>query len=142
MQIDSIDSGIVIDHIRAGFGLKVVDYLNIDTDNQTVAVIMNAASKKLGRKDIVKLENVTDLDIDVKALGLIAPGATVSVIQNHQKISKTHHDLPKRVKNIVKCKNPRCVTSIEAVPHIFHKVNDSGMYRCEYCDHILRPNEL
>ena len=142
MQIDSIGSGIVIDHVRAGFGLKVVEYLGIDTESQTVAVIMNAVSKKHGRKDIVKIENPTGADIDFKALGLVAPGATVSVIKHHKLESKTQHPLPGRVKNVIRCKNPRCVTSIEAVPHIFHKVNETGMYRCEYCDHIVTPNEL
>ena len=142
MQIDSIDNGIVIDHIRAGFGLKVVEYLSIDTENSTVAVIMNAISKKHGRKDIVKVENLTDADIDLKALGLVAPNATVSIIKNHKLVSKTQHPLPERVKNIIRCKNPRCVTSIEAVANIFYKVNESGMYRCEYCDHIVRQNDL
>ena len=142
MQIDGIDNGIVIDHIRAGFGLKVIKYLNIDTGNNMVAVIMNAASKKHGLKDVVKIRNISAEDIDLKALGLVAPGATVSVIENGEKVGKQQHGLPARVKNVVRCKNPRCVTSIEAVPHIFHKVNDDGMYRCEYCDHIVRPSEL
>jgi len=142
MQIDSIANGIVIDHIRAGFGLKVVEYLNIDTANNTVAVIMNALSKKHGRKDIVKIANITDAEIDLKALGLVAHNATVSVIKDHKLQSKKQHPLPERVQNIVRCKNPRCITSIEAVPHIFHKASEDGMYRCEYCDHIVRPSEL
>jgi len=142
MQIDSIENGIVIDHIRAGFGLKVVEYLNIDTQSNTVAVIMNAVSRKHGRKDIVKIENISDVEIDLKALGLVAHNATVSVIKNHKLQSKTQHPLPERVQNVIRCKNPRCVTSVEDVPHIFHKVNEDGMYRCEYCDHIVRPDEL
>ena len=142
MQIDSIANGIVIDHIRAGFGLKVVEYLNIDTANNTIAVIMNAVSKKHGRKDILKIENISEDDIDLQTLGLVAHNATVSVIKNHKLVSKKQHPLPERVRNVIRCKNPRCVTSVEAVPHIFHKVNDDGMYRCEYCDHIVRPDEL
>ena len=142
MQIESIHNGIVIDHIRAGFGLKVIEYLGIDIANNTVAVIMNAVSKKHGHKDIVKIANITDADIDLKALGLVASGATVSVIKDDKLQSKTQHPLPESVRNIVRCKNPRCVTSIEAAAHIFHKVNDEGMYRCEYCDHIVRPSEL
>lgn len=142
MQIDSLANGIVIDHIRAGFGFKVVEYLNIDTEKHTVAVIMNAISQKLGRKDIVKIEDITENEIDLTALGLIASGSSVSLIRDHKLEAKAHHPLPERVRNIIRCKNPRCVTSVEAVPHIFHKANDTGVYRCEYCDHLVRSEEL
>jgi aspartate carbamoyltransferase regulatory subunit len=144
MQIDSIQNGIVIDHIRAGYGMKVLEYLNIDTENNTVAVIMNAVSQKFGRKDIVKIENLAEADIesiDFRALGLFTHNATVSVIVEHKLKEKKNFGLPERVKNIIKCKNPRCVTSVEAVPHIFHKASESA-YRCEYCDNLVKVREL
>jgi aspartate carbamoyltransferase regulatory subunit len=144
MQIDSIQNGIVIDHIRAGYGMKVLEYLNIDTESNTVAVIMNAVSQKHGRKDIVKIENISEADIeniDFRALGLFSHNATVSIIVGHKLKEKRNFALPERVKNIIKCKNPRCVTSIEAVSHIFHKAGDSA-YRCEYCDNLVKVKEL
>ncbi len=144
MNIDSIQNGIVIDHIRAGYGLRVLEYLGIDTENNTVALIMNAVSKKHNRKDIVKIENINEDDIaniDFSALGLFSHAATVSVIKDHKLDRKLKYELPERVKNIIICKNPRCVTSVEAVPHIFHKV-DEATYRCEYCDNLVRIGEL
>ena len=139
MEINSIANGVVIDHIRAGFGMKVLEYLNVDTKHDTVAFIMNAVSQKYGRKDIIKLENITD--VDLAALGLIEHNATVNIIKDHMIYDKIKLSLPERVTNVIRCKNPRCVTSVEAVPHIFHLVNDSGMYSCEYCDNIVRTDE-
>lgn len=139
MEINSIANGVVIDHIRAGFGMKVLEYLNIDTGKDTVAFIMNAASQKYGRKDIIKLESVTDVDLTV--LGLIEHNATVNIIKDHVIVDKIKLSLPERVTNVIRCKNPRCVTSVEAVPHIFHLVDETGMYSCEYCDNIVRTDE-
>jgi aspartate carbamoyltransferase regulatory subunit len=106
--IDSIKNGIVIDHITAGLGMKLLEYLDIDTSSDTVAVIMNAVSNKYGRKDVVKIENVTD--IDLAALGLIDPKATVNYIVDHVISQKINLTVPERVVNIIKCKNTRCVT--------------------------------
>lgn len=136
MEITSITNGIIIDHIRAGFGLKVLDYLNIDTEQGSVALIMNVRSKKHGKKDIIKLENVENVDVDV--LGLIDCNATVIYIRDQKITKKIKLQLPKKVTNVIICKNPRCITSIEAVPHVFLLVNGSGKYRCEYCDNLSK----
>ncbi|MDR1572363.1 MAG: aspartate carbamoyltransferase regulatory subunit [Clostridiales Family XIII bacterium] len=138
MVIDSIAKGIVIDHIRAGYGMKVLEYLNIDTGVNTVALIMNAASKKHGRKDVLKIENITD--IDLTALGLVDHSATVNIIENHVISRKIKLRLPDKVTNVIMCRNPRCVTSSESgIPHVFHLVDEaSEEYRCEYCDDIVR----
>ena len=139
MEINSISSGIVIDHIRAGFALKVMEHLNIDTGRGAVALIMNVASQKHGRKDLIKLENIESVDVDV--LGLIDHNATVIYIKNGQVSKKVKLSLPASVTNVIKCKNPRCVTSVEPVPHVFHLVDDSGKYRCEFCDNIMDKYE-
>jgi len=135
--IDSIKTGIVIDHITAGLGMKILEYLDIDTTKDTVAVIMNAVSSKYDRKDVVKIENVKD--IDLAALGIIDPKVTVNYIEDHIIREKIHITAPERVVNIIKCNNPRCVTSVEAgAPQIFHLIDrESREYRCEYCDEII-----
>lgn len=138
--IDSIKTGIVIDHITAGLGMKVLEYLDVDTTRDTVALIMNAVSSKYGRKDVVKIENVTG--IDLAALGLIDPKVTVNYIEDHIIRQKIHITVPEKVVNIIKCNNPRCVTSIEAgAPQIFHLIDrENREYRCEYCDEIISMN--
>jgi aspartate carbamoyltransferase regulatory subunit len=135
--IDSIKKGIVIDHITAGLGMRILEYLNIDTTKDTVALIMNAVSSKYGRKDVVKIENVSD--IDLAALGLIDPKVTVNFIEDHIIREKLHITVPEKVVNIIKCNNPRCVTSIEpGAPQIFHLIDrENREYRCEYCDDII-----
>jgi len=136
MIVDSIEKGIVIDHITAGFGLVVIDTLKFDRSQNTIACIMNASSKKYGRKDLVKIENVTDVDMAI--LGLIDPNATVNVIENGVITRKINLELPQKVVNVIKCRNPRCVTSIESnAPQVFHLVDEqSREYRCEYCDDL------
>ncbi|HWQ79600.1 MAG TPA: aspartate carbamoyltransferase regulatory subunit [Anaerovoracaceae bacterium] len=135
--IDSIKNGIVIDHISAGLGMKILEYLDIDTTKDPVAVIMNAVSNKYGRKDVVKIENVSD--IDLTALGIIDPKATVNYIEDHIIKKKIHLTVPERVVNIIRCNNPRCVTAVEpAAPQIFHLIDkENREYRCEYCDEII-----
>ena len=137
MIVDSIEKGIVIDHITAGFGLAVIDALDIDKNENTIAYIMNASSGKYGRKDLVKIQNLTDVDMAV--LGLIDPNATVNVIENKTIKTKINLKLPEKVVNVIKCKNPRCVTSVEInAPQIFHLTDEeSREYRCEYCDDLI-----
>jgi aspartate carbamoyltransferase regulatory subunit len=138
--INSISKGIVIDHIRAGCGMRVLAYLNIDASRNTVAFIMNAASEKYGRKDLIKIENITDVDLAV--LGLIDHNATVNIIEDHIIVKKIKLRLPETVTDVIKCKNPRCVTSSENVPHIFRLVDEGAKeYRCEYCDDIVKAGE-
>ncbi|WP_312091990.1 aspartate carbamoyltransferase regulatory subunit [Aminipila sp.] len=137
MLVNSIEKGIVIDHITAGLGAKILEYLDIDLSNNTVAFIMNACSKKHGKKDIVKIQNV--IDVDLAVLGLIEPNATVNVIENGEIVRKISLQMPETVTNVIRCKNPRCVTSVEVnAPHIFHLIDaDNREYRCEYCDEIV-----
>jgi aspartate carbamoyltransferase regulatory subunit len=136
LKLQGINEGIVIDHIRAGSGLKVLEYLKIDVTENMVALIMNATSASLERKDIIKIENVTD--VDMAALGLIDHTATVNIIRNGEVCEKQQLKLPETVKDVIKCKNPRCVTSVEpALSHVFHLVDaESKLYRCGFCDHI------
>jgi len=140
MIIEGIANGIVIDHIQAGFGIKVLEYLGVSGRSDTIAFIMNAVSKKHGRKDIIKLENITDLDLAV--LGLIDHNATVNYIKDNIIVDKKKLSLPEKVINVIRCKNPRCVTSIEQVAHEFHLVTaDTGTYRCKYCDDLVKAGE-
>ena len=134
MEVNSIENGIVIDHLRAGIGLKVLSYLGVDTRTDTVALIMNAPSGKQGRKDVIKFENL--MNVDLAALGLIDCGATVNYIANGERVKKVKLALPERVTNVIKCKNPRCVTSVEPeIPHIFNLVDPQAeTYSCAYFD--------
>ncbi|MDR0851291.1 MAG: aspartate carbamoyltransferase regulatory subunit [Clostridiales Family XIII bacterium] len=139
MEVNSIERGIVIDHIKAGCGQKLLKYLGLDTSPEMIALIMNATSGKHGRKDIIKIENITD--IDLTALGLLDHSATVNVIKDGRIVEKIKLSLPEKVVNVIKCKNPRCVTSLEpSIPHIFHLVDaETEEYSCEYCDEIVTP---
>ena len=141
MIVTSIENGIVIDHITAGLGAQILEYLNIDTSENTIAFIMNAQSQKHGKKDIIKIQNVTDVDLTV--LGLIDPNATVNIIKDGKIAEKIKLSLPETVTNVIKCKNPRCVTSVEnGIPHIFHLINpETREYRCEYFDEIVSFNK-
>lgn len=136
LTINSIKNGVVIDHIKAGLGVKIFNYLGLDKADFAVALIMNAESKKVGRKDIIKIENV--INIDVTALGLICPNVTINIIEDEIIKEKLKLKLPEKVQGVIKCKNPRCITSIEInVPHSFYLVDaEKGEYRCEYCDEV------
>ena len=137
MIVDSIEKGIVIDHLTPGMALRVLDALAIDTKGSTVAIILNATSKRCGRKDLIKIEN--KIDVDLTVLGLLDPTATVNIIENGCIKQKINLELPEKVVNVVMCKNPRCVTSVEVnAPHIFCLVSkEKQEYRCEYCDEIV-----
>ena len=141
MLVNTIQKGIVIDHITAGQGAKIIEYLDINMKENTIAFIMNATSKKHGRKDIVKIENV--IDIDMAVLGLIDHNATVNVIEHGEVVRKIDLILPNSVTNVIKCKNPRCVTSVETnAAHLFHLIDEVNKeYRCEYCDEIVSMKE-
>lgn len=142
LEITSIKNGIVIDHIQAGVGIKIFNYLGLDTNDYSVALIINADSKKLGKKDIIKIENCTELDYTV--LGLLSPTITICEVQDEKIINKVSPTLPNKVENIIKCKNPSCITiQEEYVPHSFILVDkENGRYRCEYCDEITKLSEL
>lgn len=136
LTINSIKNGIVIDHIKAGYGMKIYEYLELNKADYSVALIMNAESKKLKKKDIIKIEN--NIELDLAVLGFIDPNITIDIIKDEVIYEKIKLKLPNRVENIITCKNPRCVTSVEKnIPHIFKLVDENtGEYRCEYCDQI------
>ncbi|WP_333859254.1 aspartate carbamoyltransferase regulatory subunit [Clostridium sp.] len=136
LTINSIKNGIVIDHIKAGYGMKIYEYLDLNKADYSVALIMNAESKKLKKKDIIKIEN--NIELDLAVLGFIDPNITIDIIKDEVIYEKIKLKLPNRVENIITCKNPRCVTSVEKnIPHIFKLVDENtGEYRCEYCDQI------
>ncbi|MDD4089481.1 MAG: aspartate carbamoyltransferase regulatory subunit, partial [Tissierellia bacterium] len=110
LNIDSVEKGLVIDHIKAGKAMEIYHYLNLDKMDCSVAIIKNAKSKKFGKKDIIKVEN--NIDMDLQVLGFIDPNITINVIDNSVIIDKINLELPREVENVVKCKNPRCITSI------------------------------
>lgn len=139
MEIKSIKKGIVIDHIKAGLGIKIFNYLGLDKAKYSVALIMNACSDKNERKDIIKIENEIDLDFTV--LGFIDPNITINIIEDEKVKEKISLNLPKKIENVIHCNNPRCITSIEQeIVHRFYLVDgDSSTYRCEYCDESYKP---
>lgn len=142
LEITSIKNGIVIDHIEAGTGVKIFNYLELDKNDYSVALIINADSKKLGKKDIIKIENCEKLDYTV--LGLLSPTITICEVKDEKITNKVIPTLPSKVENILKCKNPRCITvQEEYVTHSFILVDkETGRYRCEYCDEITRLSDL
>ena len=142
LNIAQIKNGIVIDHIRAGQGIKVFTWLGLDKANYTVAFVVNASSRRMGRKDLIKIDNTIDINFEV--LGLIDPNITVNIIENELVTEKINLKLPARVENVLICHNPRCITSTEKyIPHIFHLANaDQRTYRCEYCDEIRSAVDL
>lgn len=134
MKIDAIKNGIVIDHITAGKGMEIYRLLHLDLLDCPVAIIMNVQSAKMGRKDIIKID--ADITLDMDILGYIDPGVTVDIIRNEQLIEKRKIALPKTLTNVIFCKNPRCITTVEQeLPHTF-KLTDAQnrVYRCVYCE--------
>ncbi len=134
MNIDSIKNGFVIDHIAAGRGMRIYKLLDLDNLDCPVAIIKNVSSKKIGKKDIIKIDDEIALDLDV--IGYVDPGATINIIRNGELIEKKVLALPKTLTNVIKCKNPRCITTTEQeIQHIFKLTDrDAGVYRCLYCE--------
>ena len=135
MIIGQIKDGIVLDHITAGRSMEIYNILNLDKLDCTVAMIQNADSPKLGKKDIIKISTLLDLDLDV--LGYRDPGITVNIIRDGKVAERRRLELPERVVGVIKCKNPRCITSVEQeIVHEF-KLTDRNkkVYRCIYCEH-------
>jgi aspartate carbamoyltransferase regulatory subunit len=134
MNIDSIKNGIVIDHITAGRGMDLYRLLGLDEADCPVAIIKNAASRKMGKKDIIKID--ADLYLDVAILGYVDPGVTVNVIKNGELVEKKQIALPERLTNVIRCKNPRCITTTEQeLAHIFKLTDpEKRVYRCLYCE--------
>lgn len=134
MRVDSIKNGIVIDHITCGKAMQIYDMLNLDKLDCTVAILKNVPSNKMGKKDIIKVD--CDIEINLDVLGFISPNITVCIVRDGKVAEKKHIDLPEQLTDILRCKNPRCITSTEQdIHHIFRLTDrENGIYRCIYCD--------
>ncbi len=134
MNIDSIQNGVVIDHIKSGKSMDIYRYLHLDELDCQVAIIKNARSEHMGRKDIIKIDTPMEVDLDV--LGYIDPDITVNIIQDGKLVEKKHLALPEKLVNVIHCKNPRCITTTEQeLKHVFRLANrEKQIYRCIYCD--------
>lgn len=134
MNIDSIKRGIVLDHITAGRSMDIYKYLHLDELACSVAIIKNVKSEAMGRKDIIKIDE--DITIDLDVLGYIDPGITVNIIEDGKIVEKKHLALPQRLVNVIRCKNPRCITTAEpGLDQVFRLADAAkGVYRCLYCD--------
>ncbi|MBR2387463.1 MAG: aspartate carbamoyltransferase regulatory subunit [Clostridia bacterium] len=134
MNVDSIKNGIVIDHITAGKAMELYYLLGLDKTDYHVAIITNANSKKMGKKDIIKVDGNIKLDMD--AIGYFDPGATVTIIEKSEVVEKKKITLPERITNVILCKNPRCITTTEQeLPHVFRLTDEKNrIYRCLYCE--------
>ena len=134
MNIDSIKNGIVIDHITAGKGIELYQLLNLDGIDCSVAFIKNVNSRKMGKKDIIKIDG--DININMDILGYVDPDVTVDIIKDGVLVEKKKIELPKTLKNVLFCKNPRCITTTEQeIEHVFHLTDkENRVYRCMYCE--------
>ena len=134
MNIDSIKNGIVIDHITPGKAMQLYAMLSMDQLDCCVAVIQNVGSAKMGKKDIIKID--ADIELNMDIIGYIDPGITVDIIKDSKLVEKKNIALPERLVDVVKCKNPRCITTTEQeLPHVFNLTNrEKRIYRCIYCE--------
>lgn len=138
MKIDAIKNGYVIDHIKAGMAMEIYRVLNLDRLDCHLAIIKNATSAKMCKKDIIKIDALIELDL--KALGYIDPDITVNYIKDGELVEKKHLELPERITNVIKCKNPRCITSCEQeLDHVFKLTDrEKRIYRCIYCESVAK----
>ena len=134
MIVDQIENGIVLDHIKAGYSMLIYNYLGLNDLDCTVAIIKNVKSSKMGKKDIIKIDSLIDINFDI--LGYIDANITVNVIRDGKLVKKQKLELPETLINVIKCKNPRCITSIEQdLDHIFVLTDaEKQVYRCKYCE--------
>lgn len=141
MNVDGVSNGIVIDHIRAGGSMDIYHYLHLDQVDSCVAIIKNVQSSKYGRKDIIKIDEMIDLDLDV--LGYLDPNITVNIVKDGKLLEKKHLALPETLTNVIKCKNPRCITTTEQeIDHVFRLTDrENGQYRCIYCETRAKGRE-
>ena len=139
LNVGSISEGFVLDHIEAGKSMDIYKYLHLDKLDCCVAIIKNAKSSKMGRKDIIKIEcHIDFMYLDI--LGFIDHNIKVNIIENEQIVEKKELKLPKEIKNVIRCKNPRCITSIEQeLDHVFVLTDEENqIYRCKYCEEKYR----
>ncbi len=134
MKIDSIQNGVVIDHITAGLGMRLYELLDLASLEASIALIKNVTSKKMGKKDIIKIDADITLNLDV--IGFVDPDATVNIIKDGVLVEKRSIGMPETLTNVIKCKNPRCITSCEQeLDHKFKLTDKKGkVYRCIYCE--------
>lgn len=142
LRINSISKGIVIDHIRAGLGIKIFELLHLKSADFTVALIMNVNSNKMGRKDIIKIEN--HIDIDLNALRLLDENITINIIEDEKITEKRTLVLPNKIKGLLKCNNPRCICLTERnVAHSLSLVDrEKAIYKCDYCEHLYDVQKI
>ena len=139
LNISGIVNGVVLDHIQAGKSMQIYNYLGLDKLDCQIAIIKNVRSDKMGKKDIIKIEcSIDTLNLDV--LGYLDHNITINIISNGQVCDKIPLTLPKKITNVIRCKNPRCITSVEPhLPHIFHLTDpETELYRCAYCEEKYR----
>jgi len=141
LNVGKIEEGFVLDHIKAGKSLDIYEHLQLDKLDCTVAIIKNARSEKMGKKDILKVECDLDL-LDLDVLAFIDHNITVNVIKSGEIVAKKELALPKQIKNVIRCRNPRCITSIEQeLPHVFMLADEAReIYRCKYCEEKYSPS--
>ncbi len=141
LNIGGLTEGIVLDHIHAGGAMEIYNYLNLEKLDCSVAIIKNAKSSKMGKKDIIKIEQHIDIDFDM--LAVLEPHMTINYIKNGERVEKRQLNLPEHIYGIIKCKNPRCITSIEQeLPHRFKLTNrEKAIYRCEYCEQSFKQSK-
>lgn len=134
MRVDSVKNGIVIDHIANGKAMQIYKLLSLSKLDCPVAILTNVPSKKMGKKDIIKIDS--DIDINLEVLGFVSPSITVDIIKDGKVFEKKHIELPSQVTDLLMCKNPRCITSTEqGIRHIFKLADkEKGVYRCIYCE--------
>lgn len=134
MNIDSIQNGIVIDHITAGRGMRLYELLHLDELDCSVAIIKNVTSQKMGKKDIIKIDS--DVDINMDVIGFVDPQATVNIIREGERADKRCIEMPRELVNVIRCKNPRCITTTEQeLDHVFRLTDrENKIYRCIYCE--------
>ena len=140
LNVGAIKEGFVLDHIKAGMSLSIYHDLKLDQLDCCVAIIKNAKSNKMGKKDIIKIEG--PLDVDLNVLGVLDHNITINIIDDNKIVGKHTLELPETVTNIIRCKNPRCITSIEQeLPHTFKLTDrDKRIYRCVYCESKFKGN--
>jgi len=139
LNISSISEGFVLDHIPAGLSMDIYRYLKLDKMDCCVAIIKNVPSERMGKKDLMKIECPVD-NIDLDILGFIDHNITVNIVVNEKIVEKKRLTLPKQIVNVIKCKNPRCITSIEqGLDHVFNLTDaEKKVYRCQYCEEKYR----
>ena len=141
MNIDGVNTGIVLDHIKAGKSMQIYELLGLEKLDCCVAIIQNAKSEKYGLKDIIKID--ADIPIDYDLIGYISPAITVHIVKDRELVKKFKPNPPAELRNVIECRNPRCITSVErGIPQRFRLVDkESRNYRCVYCDTLYRENK-